>query len=136
MRIAFRALSVALGAGLVASCCRVMLPVDGDLSWAYLGDEAGTVDRASVASDTKVIASAKRLATRATAESAVTEIHVEETHFVRGTLTVLYTGRIVFHCRTGESWCRRVSEAAVSGTRPRDVFRKWPSRINARGAPI
>jgi hypothetical protein len=137
MSIGSRAFFVVLAAVLAVSCDRLTMLVDRDLSWSYAGDDAGAVDRASVASDEQVIASAKRLAVRATAEPTLTEIHAEETHFVRGTLTVVYTGRLVFHCKTGESWCRRVGEATVSGTRPRDVFRKWPSRINARGgSPI
>jgi hypothetical protein len=60
----------------------------------------------------------------------VVEIDVDETHFVRGTLNVVYTGTIVFHCKTGEAWCQRVSEIATSGSRPRDVFRKWPLRLD------
>ena len=135
MSIASRALLVALAAGFVASCDRLAMVANSDLSWSYLGDDAGAVDRASVASDTQVIASAKRVPIRTTAEPAVTEIQVEETHLVRGTLSVVYTGRIVFHCRIGESWCRRVAERTISGTRPRDVFRKWPSRIAAPGLP-
>jgi len=131
MSIVSRLLSVVLAAGLLASCDRLTMLLDRDLAFSYTGDDTGAVERASVDSDTRVIASAKRVATRATTDPAVTEIDVDETHFVRGTLNVVYTGRIVFHCRTGEAWCQRVREAATSGTRPRDVFRKWPSRIDA-----
>ena len=133
-----RLLVVVLAAGLLASCDRLTILRNGDLAFSYTGDETGAVERASVDSDTRVIASAKRVATRATADPAVTEIDVDETHFVRGTLNVVYTGHIVFHCRTGEPWCRRVREAATAGARPRDVFRKWPSRIDAprRGYPL
>ena len=95
-----------------------------DLAFSYTGDDTGAVERASVDSDTQVIASAKRVATRATTDPAVAEIDVDETHFVRGTLNVVYTGKIVFHCRTGEAWCQRVREAATSGSRPRDVFQE------------
>jgi hypothetical protein len=126
-----RLLSVVLAAGLLASCDRLSMFLNRDLSFSYTGDDTGAVELASVDSDTRVIASAKRVATRATTDPAVTEIDVDETHFVRGTLNVVYTGRIVFHCRTGEAWCPRVREAATSGTRPRDLFRQWPSRIGA-----
>jgi len=138
MSILSRLLSVVLAAGLLASCDRATMLLNRDLAFSYSGDETGAVERASVDSDTRVIASAKRVATRATADPAVTEIDVDETHFVRGTVNVVYTGRIVFHCTTGEAWCRRVGQAATAGTRPRDVFRKWPSRIDApvRGYPI
>jgi hypothetical protein len=138
MSILSRLLSVVLAAGLLASCDRLTMLLNRDLAFSYTGDDTGAVERASVDSDTRVIASAKRVATRATTDPAVTEVDVDETHFVRGTPNVVYTGKIVFHCRMGEAWCRRVSEAATAGTRPRDVFRKWPSRIDAprKGYPI
>jgi hypothetical protein len=133
-----RVLSVVLAAGLLASCDRLTMLRDRDLAFSYTGDDAGAVERASVDSNTRVIASAKRVATRATPDPAVTEVDVDETHFVPGTLNVVYTGRIVFHCRTAEAWCQRVREAATSGSRPRDVFRKWPSRLDGprKGSPI
>jgi hypothetical protein len=131
MSVVSRLRSVVLAAGLLASCDRLTVLLDRDLAFSYTADDTGAVERASVDSDTRVIASAKRVATRATTDPGVTEIDVDETHFVRGTLNVVYTGRIVFHCRTREAWCQRVREAATSGTRPRDVFKKWPSRIDA-----
>jgi len=131
MSIVSRLLSVVLAAGLLASCDRLTMLLNRDLAFSYTSDDTGAVECASVDSDTRVIASAKRAATRAMTDPAVTEIDVDETHFVRGTLNVVYTGRIVFHCRTGEAWCQRIRETATSGIRPRDVFRKWPSRIDA-----
>ena len=122
MSIVSRVLSVVFAAGLLASCDQLTMLRNRDLAFAYTGDDTGAVERASVDSDTQVIASAKRVATRATTDPAVAEIDVDETHFVRGTLNVVYTGRIVFHCRTGEAWCQRVREAATSGSRP------WPTR--------
>jgi hypothetical protein len=138
MSIVFRVLSVVIAAGLLASCDRVTMWRNRDLAFSYTGDDTGSVERASVDSDSRVIASAKRVGTRATTDPAVTEIDVDETHFIRGTLNVVYTGRIVFHCRTGEAWCQRVREVATSGSRPRDVFRKWPSRLDAplKGYPL
>jgi hypothetical protein len=60
-----------------------------DLAFSYIGDDTGAVVRASVDSDTQVIASAKRVATRAITDPAGAEIDVDETHFVRGTLNVV-----------------------------------------------
>ena len=130
MSIVSRVLSLVFAAGLLASCDRLTMLRNRDLSFSYTGDDVGAVERASVASDTRVIASATRVAIRATTDPAVVEIDVDETHFVRGTLNVVYTGRIVFHCKTGEAWCQRVSEIATPGSRPRDVFRKWPLRLD------
>ena len=48
----------------------------------HAGDDSGSVERASVDSDSRVIASAKRVATRATTDPAVVEIDVDETHFM------------------------------------------------------
>lgn len=89
----------------------------------------------SVSTDTRVIASAKRVGVRMIADSTVTEIDVDETHFVRGTLEIVYTGRIVFQCTSGEDYCTRTLVTPVSGTRPRDAFRRWPSRIGVRSPP-
>ena len=131
MSIASRILSVVFAAGLLASCDQLTMLRNRDLAFSYTGDDTGAVERASVDSNTQVIASAKRIATRATTDPAVSEVDVDETHFVRGTPNVVYTGKIVFQCRRGEAWCERVREAATSGSRPRDVFRKWPSRLDA-----
>ena len=138
VRLLFRVCSIVFAAGLLASCDRVTMWRNRDLAFSYTGDDTGSVERASVDSDSRVIASAKRIASRATTDPVVAEIDVDETHFIRGTLNVVYTGRIVFHCRTGEAWCQRVREVATSGSRPRDVFRKWPSRLDAplKGYPL
>ena len=115
---------------LVASGCNQLnLFLNADLEFAYISDESGRVERASVSTGTRVIATARRSGARQTADPDVTEIDVDETHFVRGTLDVVYTGSIVFQCRTGEGWCRATSVTPVSGTRPRNVFRRWPLRI-------
>ena len=125
-------------AGLLSACDRVTMLRNRDLAFSYSGDDGGSVERASVDSDSRVIASATRVATRATTDPAVREIDVDETHFIRGTLNVVYTGRVVFHCRAGDEWCQRVREVPTSGARPRDVFRKWPSRLDAplKGFPL
>jgi hypothetical protein len=112
-----------------SSCDRLRRLSDTDLEVAYLGDDSGLVERASVSTDTKVIASAKRVSVRRTENPNVTEIDVDETHYVRGTLDVVYTGRIVFRCSATEGICQRIQVAPTSGTRPRDIFRQWPLRI-------
>jgi hypothetical protein len=119
-------------------CDSVTRFANRDLEFAYQGDSQGGVDRASVDSNTRVIASAQRVAVRSATDPAATEIDVDETHFVRGTLTIVYADRIVFQCTVGETWCLRVREAPVSGTRPRDEFRKWPLRLDAlkHGYPL
>jgi hypothetical protein len=106
---------------------------ESDLEIAYLGDESGYVGRASVSTGTKVIASARRVAVRRTENPNVTELDVDESHYVRGTLDVVYTGRIVFRCNTNQELCQRIQVAPTSGTRPRDVFRQWPLKIGAPG---
>lgn len=100
-----------------------------DLEIGYTADAAGNVERASAAVDTRVVASAKRLSVRQTEKPDVTEIEVEETHFVKGTADVVYSGRMVFECRERQEVCERVRVIAISGTRPRDIFERWPLRI-------
>jgi len=119
-------------------CDNVTRFMNRDLAFAYLNDSEGQVDRASVDSRTRVIASAKRVAVRSTSDPVVTEIDVDESHFVPGTVNIVYTGRVVFQCKAGEPWCQRVRQAAVSGARQRDVFRKWPLRLDAlrNGYPL
>jgi hypothetical protein len=96
MTIVSCVLSVVFVAGLLASCDRLTTMRNHDLGFSYTGDNRGAVERASVDSDTQVIASAKRVATRPTSDPAATEIDVDETHFVRGALNVVYTGRMCF----------------------------------------
>jgi hypothetical protein len=109
-----------------------------DLAFSYQGDSQDLVDHASVDSDTRVIASAKRVAIRSMSDPAVSEIEVTETHFVRGTLEVVYIGNLVFQCRSGQEWCQRIREVRASGARPRDVFRTWPVRLSGppHGYPL
>jgi len=122
---------------LAPGCNQLNLLLNADLEFAYIGDESGQVERASVSTGTRVIASARRSGTRMTDDPAVTEIDVDETHFVRGTLDVVYKGSIVFQCRTDEAWCRPTRVRPMYGTRPRNVFRRWPSRIDdMRFSPI
>ena len=122
------------GALLLGACDRLTRPWDTDLELSYLGDESGHVKLASVSTGTRVIASATRVSIRETENPEVTELDVDETHFVRGTPDVVYTGRIVFECSTKEEVCHRIRVAPTSGTRPRDIFREWPLRIN--GPPV
>lgn len=116
-----------------ASCDRLRRLSDRDLEVAYLSDESGLVERASVSTETKVIASARRMVVRTTENPGVTELDVDETHYVRGTLDVVYTGRIVFRCSSAEVICQRIRVEPTFGTRPRDIFRQWPLRI---GGPV
>jgi Flp pilus assembly secretin CpaC len=104
---------------------------DHDLEFHYLGDDAGQVERASVSVDTRVIATARHMQTRVTADPALTEIEVEETHFVRGTLDVTYRGRITFGCAVEQAFCVPLRVTPVSGTRARNVFWRWPARMGA-----
>ena len=102
-----RLLALACAAGVSAGCDNLdriaVLLRDHDLEFHYLGDDAGHVERASVSVDTRVIATARHTETRGTADPALTEVEVEEMHFVRGTLDVTYTGRdhVRMHHRTG-----------------------------------
>jgi hypothetical protein len=121
--------AVVSGMAIAPGCERLTRMWNSDLEYAYLADESGRVDRASVSTDTRVIASAERVGVRATEEPGVSELEVEETHFVRGTLEVVYTGRLVFRCRVEQAFCSRLAAEGRSGTRPRDVFRQWPMRI-------
>ena len=63
--------------------------MQGDLGVAYVG-EGSVVERASADQDTRVIATARRLSGRVTNDPEVTEIEIEETHFVKGTPEVVY----------------------------------------------
>jgi len=98
------------------------------------GDAVRGPERASVSSNTRVVAQARRLDVRATADPSVTEIEIEETHFRVGQRDVLYTGRVVFRCRRGEDFCGAVRATPTSGSRPRDVFWQWPVSM-ALGLP-
>jgi hypothetical protein len=108
-----------------------VLWMQGDLGIAYVG-EGSVVERASADQDTRVIATARRLRGRITNDPAVTEIEIEETHFVKGTLDVVYRGRVTFRCKADESFCDPMSLTPEFGVRPRDVFWRWPATMNAR----
>ena len=108
---------------------------DHDLEFHYIGDDAGHVERASVSVDTRVIATARQTQTRATANPAVTEVEVEETHFVRGTLQVTYTGHVTFACTAGQAFCPPLRVTAASGTRARNVFWRWPASMGTSIPP-
>jgi hypothetical protein len=64
-------------------CNQLNLFLNADLEFAYLSDDTGRVERASVSTGTRVIATARRSSARETADPDVTEIDVDETHFVR-----------------------------------------------------
>lgn len=121
------ALLIAIGCDTVASL------VGMDLEFAYVGDDSGAVEVVSVATGTRVIASARRARIRKTENPEISELDVDETHYVRGTLEVVYKGRLVFQCRTGQETCDRTASTPASGSRPRDLFRVWPLKI---GRPI
>jgi hypothetical protein len=93
------------------------------------------VERASVDQGTRVIATARRLSERTTHDPGVTEIEIEETHFVKGTTDVVYRGRVTFRCKADESFCQPITVTPEFSERPRDVFWRWPSRPDARPFP-
>jgi len=130
-----RLLAFACVAGVSAGCDHLdraaELLRDHDLEFHYLGDDAGHVERASVSVDTRVIATARQVQTRVAADPALTEVEVEETHFVRGTLEVTYAGRITFGCTVGQAFCASLRVTPTSGTRARNVFWRWPAWIGA-----
>ena len=107
-----------------------VLWMQGDLGVAYVG-EGSVVERASIDQDTRVIATARRLSGRITNDPEVTEIEIEETHFVKGTTEVVYRGRVTFVCKADESFCQPIRVSPEFGERPRDVFWRWPSRMDA-----
>lgn len=106
---------------------------DRDLEFHYIGSDAGDVERASVSvsSDHRVIATARRSQARATGNPPVTEITIEETHFVKGTQDVIYFGRVTFSCHDALDFCSPVRVSPTSGTRPRNVFWRWPASMDA-----
>jgi len=108
-----------------------VLWMQGDLGVAYVG-EGAVVERASVDQDNRVIATARRLSGRGTNDPEVTEIEIEETHFVKGTPDVVYKGRVTFQCKGSEPFCQPMSVTPEFGARPRDVFWRWPSRMDAQ----
>ena len=108
-----------------------VLWMQGDLGVAYVG-EGSVVERASVDQDTRVIATARRLSGRATDDPELTEVEIEETHFVKGTTEVVYRGRVTFGCTANEPFCQPMRVTPEFGERPRDVFWRWPSRMDAR----
>ncbi len=94
--------------------------------------EGSVVERASADQGTRVIATARRLSGRATNDPAVTQIEIDETHFVKSTTDVIYMGRVTFQCKAGERFCQPIKVTPESGARPRVVFWRWPSRMDAR----
>lgn len=99
-------------------CDRLLRLSDRDLEVAYLGDDSGLVEGASVSTDTKVIASARRVGVRTTENPDATELDVDETHYVRGTLDVVYTplGRHRLDPRTTVRPCAYSSRSADIGS--------------------
>ena len=93
------------------------------------------VERASVDQGTRVIATARRVNERTTNDPEVTETEIEETHFVKGTTEVVYRGRVAFRCMVDESFCQPIRVSPEFGERPRDVFWRWPSRMDAQPFP-
>ena len=127
-------LAAVLGAGCERFDTLVTLFRNSDLEFLYTGDAVRGPERASVSLNTRVVAQARRLNVRPTADPSVTEIEIEETHFRVGRPDVLYTGRVVFRCRRGEDFCAAVRATPASGSRPRDVFWRWPVSM-ASGLP-
>ena len=102
---------------------------NGDLAFSATGDGSGHVQRLGASKEFSEIANAKVAAVRRAADVGVTEVDVVETHYVHKTNAVVYTGRITFRCRSGEDCCSPIQTTSLSGTRPRDVFWRWPSRM-------
>lgn len=97
--------------------------MEGDLEIASVGD-GSVVERASASQDTRVIATARRLSGRTTDD--MTEIEIEETHFVKGTTDVVYRGRVTFRCKADQPFCQPMRVTPEFGARPRDVL--WRCR--------
>ena len=112
--------ALALGFTLLAGGC------DRGLKIRYQYDGSGLVETVSVRSGDSIVAVAKRLSIRSAGGPTVTDIQVEETHFAPGTQEVVYKGKMVFRCRTNEPFGERITDTPLSGTRPQDVFRRWP----------
>jgi len=113
-------LGLALAVTLLSSGC------DNALEVQYQYDGFGLVETASARSGESIVAVAKRVDIRPVGGPTVTDVEVEETHFARGTQDVVYKGRMVFRCRTNEEFGERITDTPLFGTRPRDVFRRWP----------
>ncbi|MGH9970425.1 MAG: hypothetical protein ACREBG_21900 [Pyrinomonadaceae bacterium] len=96
----------------------------------YNYDNNEMVETALIMKGESLVAIGKRVAIRWVPgpEGALpgAEVEVEETHFTPGTQNVVYKGRLVFRCRFNEDWCERIADTGVSGSRPRDVLRRWP----------
>ena len=50
---------------------------------------------------------------------------------MKNTTEVVYRGRVTFQCKADESFCQPIRVTAESGERPRHVFWRWPSRMDA-----
>jgi len=127
--------AVAVGAGCQRLDTIVTLYRNSDLEFHYTADGAGGPELASVSSHTCVIAQARRLDARTTGDPAVAEIEVEETQFPACKPNVIYRGRVVFRCHRGEEFCTAVRVTPMSGSRPRDVFSRWPASMGSRPTP-
>ena len=99
------------------------------VQYNYDGNEM--VETAFIMKGESLVAIGKRAPIRPRVGPAVTdlEVEVEETHFTPGTQNVVYKGRLVFRCRINEVWCERIADVVVLGTRPRDVFPRWPYNL-------
>jgi hypothetical protein len=126
-------LALIFAAGLAAGCQRldtiVTLVRTAGLEFHYTGDGARSPDWASVSSPTCVIAQARRLNPQPNVDAAIAEIEIEETHFPACSPQVIYTGRVVFRCGRGEEFCTPVRTTPLSGSRPRNVFFRWPTSM-------
>jgi hypothetical protein len=119
--------AVALSAG--CDTARVLWR-DGDLEWSFRTNN-GRIERVSASREHSEIAGAKMLAVRLTDDPGVIEMDVEETHYVWRTSKAAYNGQITFLCRAPKAFCRPIRTAAMSGSRPRNVFWRWPATPDA-----
>ena len=101
-----------------------------DLAFSARSTDGKYVERLGASKDFSEIANAKLVAVRHSGDSKVTEFDVVETHYLHRTNTVVYTGRITFRCQGDEAFCSPIQMNPISGTRPRNVFWRWPSRMD------
>ena len=99
---------------------------DRDLKVRYQYNPFGLVESATIHRGDSVVAVARHVSIAPVGGPTVTDVGVEEVHFGRGTQDVLYKGRMVFRCKTNQEFCDRISVTPLQGTRPRDLFKRWP----------
>jgi hypothetical protein len=100
-----------------------------DLQLRYEYDAFGFVNAITASTGEGVVATAKKVDSRAVGTPMVTDVEVEETHLEPASSRVIYRGRIVFRCRTNEPFGVPVGSKAISGEKRRVIFDRWPYAI-------